>query len=154
YTVTLSGVTGDGTVQLTLLDFDTITDSAGNPLGGTGTSSFTGELYTVDHTPPTVQSITRGSASPTGAPSVTYTVTFLESVIGVDASDFKLVTGGNLQGASILGVIGSGRSYIVTVATGSSGDGTLELDLVDDDSIKDLAGNPLGGSGGVQNGNF
>ena len=43
-------------------------------------------------------------------------------------------------------------SYTVTVGTGS-GDGTLRLDVIDNDSILDSSGIPLGGTG-VGNGNF
>src|SRR5207248_2706353 len=50
------------------------------------------------------------------------------------------------SGASITSLSGSGASYTVTVATGS-GDGAIRLDLVDDDSIADAAGNVLGGAG-------
>ncbi len=44
--------------------------------------------------------------------------------------------------AAIVSVSGSGARYTVTVDTGG-GPGTLRLDLVDDDSIRDAAGNPL-----------
>ena len=41
---------------------------------------------------------------------------------------------------------GPAASYTVTVTAGT-GEGPLRLDLVDDDSIRDLSGNRLGGSG-------
>ena len=47
---------------------------------------------------------------------------------------------------------GSGAAYTVSSSTGS-GDGTLGLNLVDNDSIADAVGNKLGGTG-VGNGNF
>ena len=99
----------------------------------------------VDDTPPLVSSIARAGANPTGAATVDYTVTFTEPVTGVDQSDFSLAVGGGISGASIDGVSGSGDTYTVTVGTGS-GDGTLRLDLVDDDSVVDLAGHPLAGA--------
>jgi hypothetical protein len=77
--------------------------------------------------------------------SVDFTLTFIESVTGVDATDFALSTTG-VSGASITGVSGSGTTYTVTVGTGS-GDGTIRLDVTDDDTILDAAGNPLGGPG-------
>jgi hypothetical protein len=98
---------------------------------------------------PAVSGIVRAGASPTIAGSVTYTVTFSKSVTGVDASDFALSTTG-VAGASIAGVTGSGTTYTVTVNTGS-GDGTIRLDLVDDDTI--TSGVPLGGAG-AGNGSF
>ncbi|QJR15105.1 beta strand repeat-containing protein [Usitatibacter palustris] len=100
-------------------------------------------------TPPTVTSIVRAATNPTNAASVTYTVTFSESVTGVDASDFTLVTTGAVTGASVTGLSGTGTTYTVTVGTGT-GDGTLRLDLVDNDSIGGFL--PLAGLG-VGNGN-
>jgi predicted outer membrane repeat protein len=109
------------------------------------------EYHELDTTPPMVNSITRLNPSPTNLVSVGFTVTFSESVTGVDVSDFSLTTAG-VSGASVTGVNGSGGVYAVTVNTGS-GTGTLRLDVTDNDSIVDMAGNPLGGTG-TGNGNF
>ncbi|MFY9328020.1 MAG: DUF6701 domain-containing protein, partial [Georgfuchsia sp.] len=80
-------------------------------------------------------------------------VTFSETITGVDASDFSLVQTGGVSGASITGVTPvSGTVYTVTASTGS-GNGTLGLNLVDNDSIIDAASNPLGGTG-AGNGNY
>ncbi|MDQ4123030.1 MAG: FG-GAP-like repeat-containing protein, partial [Acidobacteriota bacterium] len=106
-----------------------------------------------DTTPPTVFSINRASADPTTPGSlVNFTVTFTENVTGVDAADFAPVMTGGVSGASVTNVTGSDSTYTVTVNTGSGG-GTLRLDVVDNDSIVDGAGNPLGGTG-AGNGNF
>ena len=103
--------------------------------------------------PPTVQSVSRADGSPTKAPSVSWTVTFSEAVTGVNAGDFVLVTTpGSVTGAAISSVTGTGSQYSVTVSTGS-GSGTLGLNVDDDDSIVDAAGNPLGGAGSG-NGSF
>jgi hypothetical protein len=91
------------------------------------------------------------TANPTNANSVSWNVTFSESVTGVNAADFNLANTG-LTGPSITGVTGSGANYTVTADTGS-GDGTLGLNLVDDDSIVDGASNKLGGTG-AGNGSF
>jgi Tol biopolymer transport system component len=101
---------------------------------------------------PTVVSITRADPNPTSAASVTFTVTFSKAVTGVDASDFALTTAGSLSGVSVTSVSGSGSTYSVTVSTGT-GTGTLRLDVIDNDTIIDADGNPLGGSGSG-NGNF
>jgi hypothetical protein len=108
-----------------------------------------------DVTPPTVVSITRLDPTPTAAASVRWTVTFSEPVTGVNTSDFALVQAGGVSGASLSGVTGSGASYVVTAGTGS-GNGTLRLNLVDNDSIVDGAGYRLGGTGtsGAGNGSF
>ena len=97
----------------------------------------------LDTTAPAVDSIVRASADPTWAASVDFTVTFSESVTGVDMSDFALTTTG-ITGASITNVNGSGDTYTVSVNTGS-GNGTIRLDALDDDSIVDAASNPLSG---------
>jgi hypothetical protein len=83
---------------------------------------------------------------------VSWTVRFSEAVTGVGAGDFQLAKSGLGSVPAITGVTGSGSSYTVTASTGS-GSGTLGLNLVDHDSIRDLAGNPLGGIG-TGNGNF
>ena len=81
---------------------------------------------------PSVASIARAAAAvatvPMAATSVTYTVTFDQSVTGVDASDFTLHTTGTANGTIAAAVTGSGDTYTVTV-NGISGDGTLRLDL-------------------------
>ena len=102
--------------------------------------------------PPVVVFAARADANPTDADSVNFKVSFSESVSGVDASDFTLTTSGSLSGASVTNVSGSDNVYIVSVNTGSQ-DGTISLNVKDDDSILDVAGNPLGGTG-LDNGNF
>ncbi|HSZ59174.1 MAG TPA: FG-GAP-like repeat-containing protein [Tepidisphaeraceae bacterium] len=97
--------------------------------------------------PPTVLSINR--ASPPGPitsdSSVTYTVTFNESVTGVNASDFSLALNGVTTTTPVV-ISGSGAAYTVTI-NGISGTGTLGLNLVDNGSIQDAAGNPLQAGG-------
>jgi M6 family metalloprotease-like protein len=100
---------------------------------------------------PSVSSIVRAGASPTNAASVDFTVTFSESVTGVDAADFALTASG-VSGASVGSVSGSGTTRTVSVNTGS-GNGTIRLDVTDDDSIVNGSSIPLGGAG-AGNGNF
>ncbi len=100
---------------------------------------------------PLVMSITRASATPTGATDINFNVTFSQNVTGVDAGDFSLTTSGVL-GAAVSGVSGSGSIYTVTVNTGS-GSGTIRLDITDNDSITNGSSNPIGGIG-LGNGNF
>lgn len=101
---------------------------------------------------PSVTSILRTDQNPTAAETVKFQVTFSETVSGVDAADFALVTSGGLTGASITDVSGADEVFNITVNTGSQ-DGNLQLNLKDDDSIIDVAGNPLGGTG-TGNGDF
>ncbi len=103
--------------------------------------------------PPTVSSITLASSNPSYAgDAVAWTVVFSASVTGVDATDFALVPGGGVSGASITSVTGGGTTWTVTANSGTSA-GTLGLNLVDDDSIVSTGGTPLGGAG-AGNGNF
>jgi len=149
WTVTATTGSGSGTMQLKLTSGSGIKDTAGNALGGT--IPFLGQTYTIDRTAPTVTSINRADANPASTSPVHWTVVFSESVTGVDASDFALVNSG-LSGPAITGVSGAGTTYTVTASTGT-GSGTLGLNLVDNDSIVDTAGNKLGGTG-TGNGNF
>lgn len=151
YTVTATGITGTGMLRLNLDDDDSIFDANTNPLGGPGmgNGSFTGQAYTIDRDPPTVLSISRADADPTNAQIVSWTVTFSEDVMGVDVADFSTADGGGLSGSFVTGVSGSGATRAVTGNTGT-GSGTLGLNLIDNNSIRDSVNNPLGG-GGAQN---
>ena len=135
----------------TALADGTYTAVASQSDGAANIGSSTARTFTVDTTVPTVASIVGADPTPTNAASMHSTVTFSESVTGVDASDFALATTG-VSGAAIIGVSGSGVTYTVIVNTGT-GNGTIGLNLVDDDSISDAAGNKLGGTG-AGNGNF
>jgi hypothetical protein len=141
YTVTVNGVTGDGSLGVNLNATGTgIADTAGTAVSG----GFTGQTYTVDHTAPTVSSIAPAGVSPNGGGSEQFTVTFSESVTGVDVSDFTAAASG-ASDTGVSAVTGSGSTYTVTVG-GVSGTGTLGLDLnASGTGIHDLAGNAIAG---------
>ena len=141
YIVTVSTGAGDGTLRLDIPGTATIADAVGNGLGGLPYTG--GESYTVDKTPPAVQSITRLDASPTNAASVRFAVVFSETVVGVDAADFALTATG-ISGAAVSGVSGAGAVYTVTASTGA-GSGTLRLDIPGTATIADAVGNALSG---------
>ncbi len=101
--------------------------------------------------PPIVLSSVLANSNPTNAANVGFTVTFSKLVTGVDHSDFALTTEG-VTGASITSVNGSGKTYTVIINTGS-GNGSIRLDVVDNDSIKDGNSHSLGGVG-IGNGDF
>lgn len=101
---------------------------------------------------PFVTAINRVFTSPTNATLVDFALTFSENVSGVDVNDFALSTTTGISGASVSSVSGSGANYTVSVNTGS-GDGTLSLDLSDDDSIFSSNSIRLGGVG-LGNGSF
>jgi hypothetical protein len=149
YNVAVSGMTSTGNVVVSV-PAGVATDAAGN--ASPASMSTDNTVAFTDTIAPAVQSINRVGTTPTNAASVSWTVVFSESVTGVDASDFALVTTGTVTGASITTVSGSGSQYTVTANTGT-GNGTLGLNLVDDDTIVDLGPNRLGGTG-LGNGNF
>jgi hypothetical protein len=95
-------------------------------------------------TPPILTSIVCASPNPTIATNVDFTVKFSEPVTGVDASDF-IVTKTGAADATVSNVSGSNAIYTVTVSSASSG--TINLDVVDNDTIVGLGSNPLGGVG-------
>ena len=159
YTVTLSGLTGEGILGLNLMDNDSIRDLLTNaaqahPLGGNGAgngSFTTGQKFSIDRVPPVVQSIVRVGDMTTTGGTVKFTVKFRENVTGVDIGDFVLTSSG-VTGPAITSVTGSGLTYTVTVNTGT-GAGSVRVDLRDNDSIRDAFGNALAGTG-IANGDF
>jgi hypothetical protein len=143
YEVDLSGVTGNGTLQLAFNSGPAdVADAAGN----VATADFTsGDTYTVDHTPPTVSSITATGSSPNNVSSDSFTVTFSESVTGVDKSDFTTATTGTVGDTGMTVTPVGGGVYTVTV-DGVTGDGTLGLNLNSSGTgIADAAGNAISG---------
>lgn len=121
----------------------------------TGASSYTLASAVIVDARPNVLSISRSSSNP-AAPnsSVTWQVVFDRSVTGVDSGDFSLLQGSGATGASITAVSGSGTTWTVTANTGTGTSGTLQLNLVDNDTIVSSAdGTKLGGTG-AGNGNF
>jgi hypothetical protein len=151
-TVTVNSSTpgsGSGTVTFTASGVN----SSNNPISRTDTVNVTWTTGSCDTTAPSVSSIAVADANPTNTTDpLDWTVTFSESVTGVDAADFNLVNTGLGGSPAITGVSGSGDTYTVTASSGS-GSGTLGLNLTDNDSIKDAANNPLGGTGSG-NGSF
>jgi hypothetical protein len=101
--------------------------------------------------PPKVTSITRTGPILSNSAIVKFTVKFIEPVTGVDVADFGLYTSG-LVNPSVFAVSGSGDTYTVTVKVGLR-DGIVRLDLIDNDTIKDASGYPLGG-GVNENGTY
>ncbi len=147
YDVTVSGVSGNGTVRLDLNASNTsIVDAVGNPIGGGYTS---GQPYTLDQMAP-VASISRQNptATVTNATAVTFRVTFSESVTGVSTGSFTLNTTGTAAGTLASVTTVSSSSYDLVVS-GVSGNGTLGLTLKSTGSgVTDGAGNAPSGATG------
>lgn len=102
------------------------------------------ELWVIqapDSIAPTATSIQRTHPGSMPDGSVRWKVVFSEPVRGVSLDDFLLV-GKNLAGTAITSFVGSGTTYFVTAKAGT-GNGTLGLRLLDNNSIHDLSGNLL-----------
>ena len=142
YTVTATDLDLDG-VQLAsnLIDLNggTLTD----PISGPAVLEFPNQLFTgviANGAGPLVSGISRLDARSTDAATVRFQIQFNEDVTGVDPSDFDVVmNAGDLSGATIQSVTGSGNLYEVTVTTGT-GSGTLGLSVNGTASILDLSG--------------
>ncbi|MCW0002197.1 Ig-like domain-containing protein [Pararhizobium sp. YC-54] len=140
WTATLTPAGGiTDTSNVLTLDKTGVTDLASNAGSGTIDSNN----YAIDGVAPGVTSIMRTGSENTNAGSVQYTVTFTESVSGVDVTDFSLTPTGSVTGtiASVTAVNGS--TYTVTV-NGITGNGSLRLDLNNGATgISDAAGNAI-----------
>jgi hypothetical protein len=153
-----SGVT-IGSASLPSLTAGSHTFSVRATSGGK-TSSATSYTWVVDTTAPTVAPPALAATSPASSSSVSWTVTFSESVKNVATTNFALASPMNLTGPSITGISGSGAVYTVTANTGTltnaTLNGSLGLNMTSKGSgataITDLAGNAqsaLPGVGGV-----
>ncbi|WP_225580461.1 DUF4347 domain-containing protein [Pseudomonas sp. PDM16] len=146
YTVQAGDTDSDGiTISALSSNGSMLQDSSGNALSPNlvGVGNTAGVL--IDTTPPAASSIIRVDASPTGASSVSYTVTFSENVTGVDASDFSLLATGSASGTIASVTQLNGQTYVVMV-NGITGSGSLGLNLrAGSTGIADSAGNAIMG---------
>src|SRR5205814_550904 len=138
YTVTVSTGNGNGTLGLNLKSSGTgIADPAGNAISG----GFTGQVYTIDKTPPAVTiDQASGQSDPTAATPINFTVVFSESVSDFATGD---VTLSGTAGATTAAVTGSGTTYNVAVS-GMTADGTV-IAGVAGGAAHDAAGNGRSG---------
>ncbi|NRP16357.1 Ig-like domain-containing protein [Marinobacterium sp. xm-a-152] len=123
------------------------TDVAGN-------TSVAGSALTVtkDTAAPLLTSIERaGFSAVTKADSLSYSVTFNETVKGVNAADFAVSGDGNGSVAVSNVVAVSGSVYTVTVSGGDLAalDGDVSLGFAEDAALTDSAGNAFAGSSDV-----
>lgn len=134
YTVTVQGVSGDGSFTLGVNTGTGVTDTAGNPLAGTQTSA----AVDVDNTAPSVTvNQNPGQADPAETFPVVFDAEFDEPV-GLFAGG-AVQNGGNAPGVSFT-VSGSGATYSIE-ATAASGDGSISP-YVPAGVTTDAAGNP------------
>ena len=119
YDVTVSGVSGNGTVRLDLNASGTgIIDAVGNAIGGGYTS---GQTYTIDQTAPTA-TISTTASSPTSISPIPFTVTFSETVTGFMTSSI-VVTNGTVSSA----LATNGNAYSFSVTPAASGVVTVSV---------------------------
>ncbi|WP_040892250.1 beta strand repeat-containing protein [Zavarzinella formosa] len=118
----------------------------GDSLGGadvSGAATNPAGTLKIDTALPTAAITLVGAAGQIHGTALQFKVDFLEAVSGVDATDFALATTG-VTGASITRVNQiDAAHYTVDVASGS-GTGTIGLNIVATNNIKDLAGNAFG----------
>lgn len=138
WAVAVNDMNGDDKPDVLTVDATSRTVSVllNNQQGG-----FAGEVATLRQVFPVVASIAFVGSAPTASPTMRWRVTFSEPVTGVDGSDFALALSG-VTASGRLSVAGSGSTYTVT-ASDVSGFGTIGLNLVDNGTIRDGAGNPL-----------
>lgn len=122
-TVTISNITGDGTLGISVAA-GTASDTAGNSAFGAGPS----DLVTVDNTPLTI-SVSGPSTTLTNTGPVTYTVTYTGAdSIGLDSSHVTLNKTGTANGT--ISVSGSGNTTRTVTVGNITGDGTLGISIV------------------------
>jgi hypothetical protein len=114
WTVTASTGTGNGTLGLNM------TNDTGSLSHDVINLPFTGQVYTIDRTPPTV-SMTSAAPNPTNTSPIPVTVQFSETVTGFTASD---IVAGN---GTISNFSGSGANYSFDLTP--SGQGLVTADI-------------------------
>ncbi|GAB5524486.1 MAG: T9SS type A sorting domain-containing protein [Roseivirga sp.] len=144
FNVTVSSIGGEGTLGLSVVANTDIEDVAGNSLSGTIPIN---ETYTIaDNSVPTL-AITRldPTTETTNRSEVSFRLVFSEEVTNVDATDFEL-SGTSVSSAGIESLIQGASPGAYTVAiTGIAENGLINLDLVANQDITDLASNDFAG---------
>lgn len=128
YDVTVTSIAGDGTLRLDVNASGTGIKDNGNLDLSNGFT--TGDVYTFDHTTPTVTvSQNAGQADPTNASPINFTVVFSEPVNGFATGDVTLDgTAGATTATVTEAAPMNGTTYNVAVS-GMTGDGTVIASL-------------------------
>jgi hypothetical protein len=126
YTVSVSGMTSDGTVGATIAA-GRATDGAGNA-NTASTSSDNSVTFTApDTTAPTVTiNQAAGQSDPTSASPIAFTAVFSEAVSGFTAADVTI--SGTANGTKTVTVTGGPSVYTVSVS-GMTSDGTIDATI-------------------------
>lgn len=121
-TVTVSGITGNGTLGISIAS-GTAVDSLGNLASSAGPSS----TFTVDTIGPTL-SISSPSSSITSSASISYTVSYIDAaLVNLNSSNITLNKTGTANG--VISVSGSGSSSRTVTISGITGNGSLGLSI-------------------------
>lgn len=128
YLVSVNTGSGEGLLSIDVTANGTVVDAADRPLAQAFTS---GEAYQVDRVAPTA-TLFSSAPDPVTTANIPVTVTFSESVSGLDLADIA-VTNGTPQDLA-----GSGAVYTFTVVAAASG---IVSVTVDDGAVQDPAGN-------------
>lgn len=135
---TLNFATDHPTVDLSALNIDRLDITLGGSFQYIAMDDFVFGAEILETDPPFVNAITLNGTPNSTAPSISYTVTFNEAALNVDASDFAIDATGT--SGNITSITGSGTSYTVTIGN-ISGEGTISLDLIAGNNIADALGN-------------
>lgn len=134
YTVTVNGVSGEGTLKLDFNGAGTgVNDLNGNPVSGVFTS---GQRYTVDTTPPSATIVVSQSTLLAGQTSLV-TITFNEAVTGFTVDDLTVANGT----LSTLTSADGGVTWTTTLTPATSFTDPTNLITLDNSGVSDLAGN-------------
>ncbi|HET6576381.1 MAG TPA: choice-of-anchor Q domain-containing protein [Fimbriiglobus sp.] len=126
WTVPVTRILGNGTLRLDMVNGTGVTPDV-QLLPFTG-----GTVVRIDRILPTVTAIAPVGPNPTNGSTVDFAVTFPEDIEGLTAANFAVTTDGTLAEVGITSVTGAGAVWTVSVSTGT-GDGTIRLDMVNDD---------------------
>ncbi|NMC53307.1 MAG: sortase, partial [Chloroflexi bacterium] len=135
YTVSVSGMTGPGTVVVSIP-----ADKASNSAGNSNTASTSSDnAVTYDAAAPTL-TVEKDSAQadPTSASPILFTATFSEAVTGFSAEDVSF-EGSTAPGTLAASISGSGLAYTVSVS-GMTGSGSVVVSILAN-AAADAAGN-------------
>ncbi|MBC7713566.1 MAG: S8 family serine peptidase [Rhizobacter sp.] len=132
-TVTISGITGDGTLGISLAAA-TATDDAGNA----SLASSASTTFAADNTPPPISIGTPSKLGTTSGP-VTYTITYSgASAVSLTSANVTLNKTGSANGT--VAVSGSGTTTRVVTISGVTGNGSLGISIAAGTAV-DVAGN-------------
>lgn len=139
YVVTLTGLSGEGTVTLAVNTNSDVQSLSAIPLA----YSVASPAVVIEHTAPSVVLIGYSGPNPTSATNVTFDITFSEAVTNFDgASDLTITHIGTTNTGVTFS--GGGSNYTATL-TGVLGSGSYSLSVNTNSDITDLAGNSLTG---------